>query len=308
MNSETVYKMAQELQAAKLHDAKEEVVPETETNAEVQPEEVGTNDTTPDNDNVSDDTTVQETVVESGKDTKPVKPSKADQKDYAFAKLKNKERQKREKMMAEYEEKIKHLNAELEKFKGLSKDSFKSDEEYVDYLVNRKMTEQEANQLKMAQASVEAEHYDEINQARIAHCFPDEADRESYQKMVDANGQKFVELLSQADPENAVLSYLDDSDLSPLLIRVMMTKPEYRNEILGKKSPYGKTLALDDLAKRLAYAKSVVDKKRANAATTKPKMPVVGKVAKTETQTTIDKNDPNYWHLKLRELNQARGR
>lgn len=307
LTSEQVYEMA-----AKLNEAKEEVVPETETNVEVQPEEVETNDTAPDNDNVSDETTVQETVVESGKDTKPNKPSKDEQKDYAFAKLKNKERQKREKMMAEYEEKIKNLNAELEKFKGLSKDSFKNDEEYVDYLVNRKMKEQEANQLKIAQASVEAEHYDEINQARIVHCFPDEADRESYQKMVDANGQKFVELLSKVDPENAVLSYLDDSDISPLLIRVMMTKPEYRNEVLSKKSPYGKTLALDNLAKRLSYAKSIVDKKRANAganaSTTKPKMPVVGKVAKTESQTQIDRNDPNYWNLKLRELNQSRGR
>lgn len=307
LTSEQVYEMA-----AKLNDAKEEVVPETETNVEVQPEEVETNDTAPDNDNVSDETTVQETVVESGKDTKPNKSSKDDKKDYAFAKLKNKERQKREKMMAAYEEKIKNLNAELEKFKGLSKDSFKNDEEYIDYLVNRKMKEQEANQLKIAQANVEAEHYDEINQARIVHCFPEEAERESYQKMVDANGQKFVELLSKIDPENAVLSYLDDSDISPLLIRVMMTKPEYRNEVLSKKSPYGKILALDNLAKRLSYAKYIVDKKRANsganASTTKSKIPVIGKVSKTESQSQIDKNDPSYWSMKLRELNQARGR
>lgn len=306
LTSEQVYEMA-----AKLNDAKEEVVPETETNVEVQPEEVETNDTAPDNDNVSDETTVQETVVESGKDTKPNKSSKDDKKDYAFAKLKNKERQKREKMMAAYEEKIKNLNAELEKFKGLSKDSFKNDEEYIDYLVNRKMKEQEANQLKIAQANVEAEHYDEINQARIVHCFPEEAERKSYQKMVDANGQKFVELLSKIDPENAVLSYLDDSDISPLLIRVMMTKPEYRNEVLSKKSPYGKILALDNLAKRLSYAKYIVDKKR-NSKEEKPinnnKMPVVGKVAKTESPAAIDKNDPSYWSMKLRELNQARGR
>lgn len=310
MTSEAVLAMAR-----KLNESKEEVIPETEPKEEIQPSEVETNDISDDNnDNVSDESATQEIVDESSKESAPankVQHTKQEQEAYAFAKLKNKEKQKREKLAAEYEAKIKNLTDELEKFKGLHKEDFKNDEEYIEHLVNRRLKEQEANQLKMATANLEAEAFDEINTQRINNCFPNEEDRVTYNKLVETSGAKFVELLSSVDPENAVLSYLDDSDISPLLIRVLMTKSDLRNEVLSKKSPYGKTLALDNLAKRLSYAKSIVDKKR-NSKEEKPinnnKMPVVGKVAKTESPAAIDKNDPNYWNLKLKELNQLRGR
>lgn len=312
MSTEAVLKMAQE-----LNESKAEVIPETETKDEIQPEVVETNDTTPDNENVSDDTPAQETVVESSDETKienkpdNKKPTHAEQEKYAFTKLKNKEKQKREKLIADYESRIKKLNEELSNFKGLQKENFNNDDDYMKYLVDQKMKEQESSQLQIAKANIEAEQFEEINQQRIAACFPDEKDRESYNKLIATSAPQFVELLEKTDPDNAILSYLDDSDIAPLLIRVMMTKPEYRNEILSKKNPYSKVLALDNLAKQLSYAKSIIDKKRNSSnsnkiETTKKPLPVVGKVAKSESSNQIDKNDPNYWNNMLREMNQRR--
>lgn len=316
MTSEQVYEMA-----AKLNESKNEVIPETEVKDEVQPEVVETNDTLPENENVSDEAPAQETVVESEvTESKPAenkelsqkaKPTHEEQEKFAFTKLKNKERQKREKLIADYESKIKSLNEELSKFKDLKKENFQSDDEYIDYRLDQKLKEQESNRLQIAKANAEAEAFEEINQQRIAYCFPEEKDREIYNKLIAESAPDFVELLEKADPDNAVLSYLDDSDIAPLLIRVMMTKPEIRNEVLSKRNAYSKVLALDNLAKRLTYAKSVVDKRRTKTNDTtvetapkqKQSIPVVGKVAKSESAAAIDKNDPNYWNNMLRDLN-----
>lgn len=308
MTSEAVYKMAQE-----LNESNVDTNPEVETNDEVQPENVETNDTPSENiEKVSDETTEQENVVESEKVSKKVEPTKEEKEKYAFAKLKNKEKQKREKLIADYENKIKTLNEELSKFKGLGKEDFKSDDEYVNYLVDQKMKEKESNQLQMAKQDAEAEMFEEINQQRIATCFPDEKDRESYNRLIETSAKPFVELLEKHDPDNAILSYLDDSDISPLLIRVLMTKPEYRNEILSKRNPYSKVLALDNLAKQLSYAKSIIDKKRNSSndkvtqQNVKHTIPVVGKVAKTESTNVVDKNSPDYWNNMLRDLNSRK--
>lgn len=308
MTSEQVYEMA-----AKLNESKVETNPEVETTEEVQPAEVETNTIPDENENVSDETVEQETTVESEEkpqsDKKQLTPE--DKQKYAFAKLKNKERQKRDKLISDYENKIKTLNAELTKYKDLQKDYFKSDEDYMQYLVDQKMKQQQSNSLQIAKAQMEAERFEEKNQQRIAYCFPDEKDREVYNKLIETSAPKFVQMLEQADPDDAVLSYLDDSDIAPLLIRVLMTKPELRNEVLSKSNPYSKVLALDNLAKRLTAAKSIVDRKRAGA---KPKsqtennksLPIIGKVARSESATQVDKNDPNYWNKMLHDLNAKR--
>lgn len=311
MSSSQVYEMAQ-----RLNESKVDTIPEVESKDNVSTE---LNETTVQTENkeVVDEAPDQETVVESSEkvESHPTKevPTKEEKEKYAFTKLKNKERQKRERLINDYETKIKTLNDELAKFKDLKKDSFNSDEDYVDYLVSRKMKEQETSRLEIAKANAEAEAFDEINQQRIMNCFPDEKDRESYNRLIQTSAKPFVELLEKADPDNAILSYLDDCEIAPLLIRVMMTKPEYRNEILSKKNPYSKVMAIDNLAKRLSYAKSVIDKRRSSSneketqQNTKPTIPVVGKVTKTESSDVIDKNDPNYWNNVLRDLNSRKG-
>lgn len=308
MTTEQVLEYAQ-----KLHESKTEVNPETEVKEEMQPENVETSEQPQNDTPASDDTTKQENVVESVNEVEAPKedkkPSHEEQEKYAFTKLKNKERQKREKLISDYEARIKNLNEELSRFKDLQKDNFKTDEEYINYLVDKQMKERESAQLSQQKANIESEAFEEINQQRILSCFPKEEDREIYNKLINDSGKDFVELLDRADPDNAILSYLDDSDISPLLIRVLMTKPEYRNDILSKKSAYSKVIALDNLAKQLTYAKSIIDKRNSSPKVeTKKPLPVVGKVAKSESSNVVDKTAPDYWNNKLRELNAARGR
>lgn len=308
MTSSQVYELAQ-----KLHESDTDVNPETEVKEEVQPENVETNDTIPEEtNNVGDESTGQETVEESDKNKK-TQYSKEEKERHAFTKLKNKEKQKRERLISDYESKIKTLSEELDKFKGLKKEHFDNDEDYVNYMVDRKMKEQESINLANAKQQMETEAFEELNQQRIMDCFPDEKDREIYNRLLATSAPQFVQLLEKADPDNAVLSYLDDSDVAPLLIRVLMTKPEIRNEILSKRNPYAKFMAIDNLAKRLEYARGIINKRNAaNAANTQKektnKIPVIGKVSKTESTSMVDKNDPNYYNNMLREMNQKRGR
>lgn len=294
--------------AKSLHESSTETNPEVEVKEEIQPENNETAVSSSENDNAVDETKAQETEVKS-EETETVDKkniSHEDKEKYAFTKLKNKERQKREKLINDYESRLKALNDELTKLKGLNKDSFKNDEEYMNYLVDQKLKERESNELQLAKATAESEAFEEINQQRIMNCFPDEKDREIYNKLVSTSAPQFVELLDKADPDNAILSYLDDSDISPILIRVLMTKPEIRNEILSKRNPYSKVLALDNLAHRITQAKNIVDKKRAGSTKTEKTMPVIGKVTKTESPAALDKNDPSYYNNLLKDLNNRR--
>lgn len=297
LTSEQVYEMA-----AKLNESKNEVIPETEVKDEVQPEVVETNDTTPENENVSDDTPAQETVVES--ENKPVKPSKKEQEQYAFAKLKNKERQKREKLEA----RIKELEEINKKYAGLNLESFQNDQsKYTEYLVGQKMNDIEKQKLLEEKRQSQMAEYDAINEQRIMNCFPDEKERTIYNKLIDEHASDFVKLLDKADPEGVILGYLDDSEISPLLIRILMTKPEYRNEILSKTNPYTKMMAMKSFEDKVSNAVKIVSRNQAKQ--TKKSIPVVGSVTKSETSNTqLDKNDPSYWNNKLHELNQLRGR
>lgn len=288
--------------ANKLNESKNEVIPETEVKDEVQPEVVETNDTTPENENVSDDTPAQETVVES--ENKPVKPSKKEQEQYAFAKLKNKERQKREKLEA----RIKELEEINKKYAGLNLESFQNDQsKYTEYLVGQKMNDIEKQKLLEEKRQSQMAEYDAINEQRIMNCFPDEKERTIYNKLIDEHASDFVKLLDKADPEGVILGYLDDSEISPLLIRILMTKPEYRNEILSKTNPYTKMMAMKSFEDKVSNAVKIVSRNQAKQ--TKKSIPVVGSVTKSETSNTqLDKNDPSYWNNKLHELNQLRGR
>ena len=57
------------------------------------------------------------------------------------------------------------------------------------------------------------------------------------------------------------LSYLDDCDISPLLTRILISSPEYLNEVLSKRSPFGKYNAMDKLAQRVQYAREEMKKR-----------------------------------------------
>lgn len=243
----------------------EEVPPSSETNS------VGTE-------------TVEETkpVTETKSVVDKRKLSKQDKINYSFAKKNAK--------LKKLEERIKELEAENAKFKGLKLDNFDNNhQEYIDYLWEQKSREDEQHKLESELYSQRAKEAEEINNKRVEACYPDEKDREIYTKMVAEHGKDLVAKLDEADPEHSILSYLDDSDISPILIRVLMTKPDIRNEILSKSSPYTRIIAMSKLEQVIRNSQAIIAKrnKGSNAATSedkpaKPSIPVVGSVTKSD--------------------------
>lgn len=245
--------------------------------------------------------------VDENKKEKPTiskKHTKQEQIDYAF----QKEKAKRKKL----ENRIKELEEENKKYRGLKLEDFKnSQEDYINYLVEQKARETEKKRLENEYVNSKNQEAEQINKQRIVNCFPDESEQTKYNELVAKNGADFVKILDEADPEQVVLGYLDDSEISPLLIRIMMTNKEYRNEVLSKSSPYGKQRAMEKLEQKVLWARQQLEarnkqkKEKEKTATEqkKPSIPVVGSV--TQSESSGGKVIKDYNSV-LRELNNKR--
>ena len=294
---------------------------ETEAKVETKAEEVkeetvaaGTNqvsDTNTEKDNNENpDTTKVETTQPVEKETKVDKKphyTRQEQIDYAF--------QKKQAKIKRLEQRNRELEEEIKKYKGLKLEDFKGNtQDYLDYAVDYKDKQRELARNQEEIKSEQIAEYDELNNKRIAECFPDEKEQKIFRAIIQQNGPAFLQKLDTYDPEGAVLSYLDDCDISPLVTRILISSPEYLNEVLSKRSPYGKYNAMDKLAQRVQYARDEMKKRAEAAANTippetevkpKPSIPVVGSVTKSEdTKDSKPVFDPNQILHKLKEKNK----
>lgn len=307
----------------KVDETESSVTPEATTNSEaeatesIKPEADNTDTTTSDpvetEDKGSEDVAVTESPAESVIEPKKEAKAQKDKEIYAFKKLKAKEKEKRNRLISEYENKIRQYEEELNRYRGLQKSDFKSEEDYINHVVNQRMWETSTENLKAAKAQIEAEEFDAIHTQRVENCFPDEKDRATYNKLIQDHGRDFLQLLNENDPDGAILEYLDDSDYQPLLLRVLMTRPEYREEIFNKRNPSNKIRALEALESKIKYAQNVIAKRRANAVAAPkavqiptPALPVVGKVAKGDSQVAPVQKDFNYYNDMLKKLNSRK--
>lgn len=250
-------------------------------------------------------------VKDSGKGeekTSKPKPTKQEQIDFAFAK----EKAKRKRL----ESRIKALEEELKNTKNKTQSDFNNNiDEYVAYMVDKKTKENELNRTKQDVIESRNAEYEQVNEKRIADCFPDENERNTYLTMVKQHGKEFLNELDTYDPEGVVLGYLDDSDIAPLLIRVLMSSDKYRNDVLSKTSPYSRAIAIDRLASGIRYAKDKLNEQKAQQTqqtteTVQPvqekPLPIIGSITKSDDSSNANVV-PN-WQDRLRKLNAARGR
>jgi len=232
------------------------------------------------------------------------KYSKQEQIDYSFQKLKTREEAKRKKLEA----RIKELEEALNK-KDNAPSFDKNKEEYIKYSVDQ--YGKEAEKKRLEQEYIDSKRYEaeELNRKRIETCFADEVEREKYNTLIKNNGPDFVKLLDKEDPESVVLGYLDDCDISPILVRILMTNKEYRDQVLSKSSPYGKQRAMENLEAKVRWAQKQLENRKLKEQENehnvqeKPKIPVVGTVTKS------DSNDGNIvkdYNDVLHKLNQRK--
>lgn len=181
------------------------------------------------------------------------------------------EKDKRKKQKLSYESAIARLereNAELKKKLGdVDSEDFKVDNRNLSDIVKLRTNESEAERLKEERERVMMEDDVAENERRVSTCFPDEADREIYNRLLKNSGTAFVERLDAEDPDGVILGLLDDCDISPIVLRVMMTKPQFLNEILSKKTRHGKEVAFDTLVNRCRIADKVIKSKKASQKT-----------------------------------------
>ena len=178
------------------------------------------------------------------------------------------EKDKRKKQKLAYEQSIARLekeNAELKKKLGdVDSEDFKVDNRNLSDIVKLRTNENEAERLRNERERVMMADDLAENERRVAQCFPDEQDREIYNRLVKNSGGAFIDRLDEEDPDGVILGCLDDCDISPIVLRVMMTRPQFLNEILSKKTRHGKEVAFDALVNRCRIADKVVKSKKAS--------------------------------------------
>lgn len=267
---------------------------------------------------VEDTKPVEETKVESQEDNKEQPIEKPEVKkeythqekvDYAF----QKEKAKRKKLEA----RIRELEEQNRELSEQNPNDFKDDNnKLIDYYVNKRTNEAEEKRLREEYQNSYNDEFAQLNEIRIQNCFPTDEERTKYKQLCQNYGPRFIKQLDEDDPENAVLSYLDDSDIAPLLTRILMTSDKYYNEVMSKRSPYGKYNALDRLAQKVEMAREQMAKEKQNPAPApqpvapvenkvKPSIPVIGSVTKSESEGNSEKVVD--YNALLHSLNQRRG-
>lgn len=232
-------------------------------------------------------------------------PTKQEKIDFAF----KREKAKRKAAEARYAKVAKELE-ELKKQKVEYNAENPSD--YISHQVDMKTLERQKDEIYDELSASQQAEYEEINNRRIAECFPDEGSQAKFRQVIETEGPKLLKTLDEFDKDQAVLAYLDDSELSPILTSVLIQKPQYLDEVLSKRSKYGKYLAMQDLENRIRLAqKQLSEEKKKPEETQQPSpqkkpLPIVGSQTKSEAnKDTKVAFDPNAF---LRKLNEGQRR
>ena len=321
MNTDQAVELAEKLMTPKEETAesKAEAKAEPETETEAKGGEPATATDTPAEPKTEQEKAEEPKPVdaEPEKKTETAQPAETETKserkqsythqeqvDYAF----KREKAKRKAAEAKYQAVSKELEA-LKKKQVNKEDTA----EYVDYAVDLRTKEREANELQEQIRESQYAEYEQLNNARIKECFPDEAEQAKFRAIVESEGPKLVKQLDAEDPDQAVLAFLDDSPIAPILTRLLIAKPEYLNDVLSKRSPYGKYMAMQTLADKVELARQQMAEKETvketseePAPTPKPAIPVVGSVTKSDANKDTKKAfDPN---ALLHSLNDKGGK
>lgn len=300
-----------ETQVAPAEEVKTEVEPSTASNDDSN-SEPKTSDQNEVKTEVEATKPVEETEVKPNDDIaveqKEDKPEHTQQEKINYAFQKQKAKQKR------LEARIRELEAQNQELSKRNPKDITDNSELIDYYVNKRMNEAERKMLREEYQNSHDEEFAAINEERVRNCFPDEMEQKKYDSLIKERGPAFVKELDEEDPEHAVLSYLDDSDIAPLLIRILMTSDKYKNEVLKYSSPYGKYNALDKLAEKVQMAREQMAKEKSTPTPApkveapvekKPSMPVIGSVTKSENEG--NSNRVIDYNAILHSMNQKRG-
>lgn len=209
------------------------------------------------------------TDVEPKADEK-AKPKKSQltpeqKRNYAFAKEKQKRREQKE----YYESQLKELKSELDKYKGLSKEDFKGDEDaYIEYKLDQRLKAEQVKQLEMNNQAVQKEYEDLEIQNRMENSFSTPEEKDEYMVTLEKYGPIFLSYLEKKGEEvtNTVLSTIDHMPQYPKVMNKLLKDGDAVDYITSSSDPYV-------IKQRFyAYANKVL-----NPPKPKAKLPIIGK-------------------------------
>lgn len=185
-------------------------------------------------------------------------------RNYAFAKEKQKRREQKE----YYESQLKELKLELDKYKGLSKEDFKGDDDaYIEYKLDQRLKAEQVKQLEMNNQAVQKEYEDLEIQRRMDNSFSTPEEKDEYMVTLEKYGPVFLSYLEKKgeDVTNTVLSTIDHMPQYPKVMNKLLKDGAAVDYITASTDPYV-------IKQRFyAYAKKVLKPKL------KAKLPIIGK-------------------------------
>jgi len=217
-----------------------------------------------------------------------------------------KEKQKRKEQREKYQARIKELETELEKYKGLKLEDFGENGtgDYLDYKLKERDMQ---NEVKNTKERIEREEQEEMQREidrRVNLSFATAEERDEYNDLINENGQKFFEALQQADPKGVVLDYLNSVEKYPVVLKKLMTDMDALAYVFRDKDPYELRHNLHQFTKELLEGSAkpkeepVVEKQPEPA---KPAIPVIGKQVTAQGSPSEPVHDRAYWNEYLRK-------
>lgn len=303
-------KMAREAENSKPEeqttDVKDTSTPEPEKPTEPEPEQQPKDDTP--KDETPEEKPAEEKPEEQPKDKPEEDDKKSDKKLPPSKKYTKKQRTAHSFAIEKHKRKavearVKELEAELSKFKGLKPEDFGNDvEAYTTYRLDEQHKLDEVERMKRYIRQSEESEREAETERKIHMCFPDEVEREEYRELIAARGEEFVKALEKHDPEGMVLNYLKGVEEFPIVLRELMTNPRSLGYVFRDKDPYELRHNLHVFTKELLSGKKPVE---AEPEQTKPSelkpLPVIGKQVTATAKPSEPVHDRNYWNDYLRK-------
>lgn len=285
-------------EAPKQEEPKQEQ-PKAEEQKDDKPKAEEPKEDKPKDDKPAEDKPKDETPSEDKKE-KRLPPSKKYTRDERIAHSFAIEKRKRQEAQA----KVKELEAELAKVKGLKPEDFNNDvEAYTSFRLDEQHKKDEIERQKRFIEQSEAEELAKETERKVNLCFPDEADRAAYDELISTRGRDFYEALQANDPNGVVLDYLNGVEKYPIVLRELMTNMDALAHVFRDKDPYELRHNLHVFTKELLEGKPKEEPKK-EPEQQPPKqaaIPVIGKQVTAGAKPTEPVHDRNYWNEYLRK-------
>ena len=228
------------------------------------------------------------------------KYSKQEKLDYAFAA----EKRKRKDLQEKYDKQIAELEARLKRYESLSEEDYGSDKVgFINHLLDQRNEREQLAKIRKDKADAEyqanLEDAMEKHAVRMEQCFHDQEEKDRYLTLLQNGAAKFKACLDEHDADGVVNAYLSDSEVQPLLTRLLMTNPDALRKVLNHKNPTLKMFELRSLENQLQMQRRVSDKLRAKPKTV---LPVLGSQVKNMGAGGNGKRD---WNAYLQEFPNA---